>query len=377
MTALAKSLKTATQMGATAAPDLLSIGAEASTTLYAGGMCGVDSSGYAVPASSTATQKVAGRIENDVNNSAGAAGAVQVPVRRGVFFYACPDSSITISNYGAYCYVVDDNNVSLNDGGGLRPIAGTIMGVGASGTPESGKIAVGLGLASPYGTTLSAPSTVNRVRAVVTLLSGAYTGSGTGTLTASSAAAFGTQDGVSTLAAGDLVLLPAGITNITAAKDAGPYVISVLGTGSVKWVLTRPDWWATGSTIPLGASIDVGGGGTLFSGTSWKSFVVTGKVVDTDDPLFYPRQVTQQITLLTGGGNVAVTNVPIYSATRSQVVVSYAGSGTPNAATLGYQPGAITPGALNTATVTVQAVKAAMVAQATDTSVLNCTIFNG
>jgi len=96
-------------------------------------------------------------------------------------------------------------------------------------------------------------------RAVVSLLSGAYTGSGTGTLTASANAAFGTQDGVSTLAVGDVVLLQAGTTNLTAAKDAGPYTISVLGSGTVKWVLTRPLWWATGATAPLSQRIEIGG----------------------------------------------------------------------------------------------------------------------
>ncbi len=381
MTALTKDLKTSTQFDDKADPDLIWFGAEANTSLYAGGICATDANGYAVPASASPGLIVQGRIERQVINTTaagfGAANALQVQVRRGTFFYACPDSTITLVNVGQYCYIVDDNNVSLSDAGGTRPIAGVIRKIGTTG-PELGKVAVALGYASPYGSSLSSGSSAAyKARAVVTSLSGAYTGSGTGVITASANAAFGAQDGVSTLAVGDVVLLPAGTTNISAAKDAGPWQITNLGSGSVAWVLTRPDWWATASTLPLAASVELDGEGTLFGGTTWRSFAAKGQVVDTNDPVLYPRQVTQSVALVSSAKTI--TNVPVYSATRSNIVCSLSAVGGTTTNTVGY--GTIvtaTPGAIGTATFTVNALAAGMTKNGTsDTSTILVTVFNG
>ncbi len=82
------------------------INVEANTTVFLGGMVAVNANGNAVPASATTTTanalKVIGRAEYVVNgipaqnavNNPGAAGAIQIAVRKGVFMYA-QDSSIT------------------------------------------------------------------------------------------------------------------------------------------------------------------------------------------------------------------------------------------------------------------------------------------
>ena len=217
-------------------------------------------------------------------------------------------------------------------------------------------------------------------RAVVTTID-AYGGSGTGTLTETTAASgFGTQDGLATLAVGDTVFLPAGTTNITAAKDAGPYVISVLGSASVKWVLTRPAWWGTGAAIQ-GQSYVAITEGTLFTASKWFSYAVKGKVVDTDDPAMYPDKVTQVITMANGNSsNKAVTNVPILSATKTQFVANLktqAGTST-GVVRYGELVASTTIGALNTATVTIQAFLASNVAVSavSDTSTVTLTIIN-
>jgi hypothetical protein len=202
---------------------------------------------------------------------------------------------------------------------------------------------------------------------------GAYTGSGTGTLTVTATGALVAGDGV-TPAVNDLVLLPEGAPNISAASDAGVYqVINAGGTG-ISAVVKRVSWWYTGAPIPLGQGVRITEG-TLFGGQgAWKSDAVKGKIVDTDAPLLYPEHVNLQVTL--AAGVFAITTVPLRSATKSSVQLSYAGSGTPNASTLSYQAGAITPGALGTASVTVGSYKAGMVAQNADTSVLNALIVN-
>src|SRR5271169_4258867 len=62
-------------------------------------------------------------------------------------------------------------------------------------------------------------------RGVVKALPGACTGSGKGHLVATGNGAIAAQNGF-TPAAGDTVMVPAGATNLPAAKDAGPYVVT-------------------------------------------------------------------------------------------------------------------------------------------------------
>lgn len=361
-------------------PQLNNFGVEANTTIYGGALVAIDSSGYAVPASAVPGLRCVGRCQRQVVNTTaagfGSAGALTVEIQNGAFDFGCPDSSITTANFGQYCYAVDDNNVSMSDGGGQRPIAGFVVNIisnSASGA-YNGRIIVQVGAASPYGTVLTSPSTANTARVVATSIH-AYTGSTTGVLTSTANGAFGTVDGLAT-AVGDTILLPAGTTNITAASDAGPYVITTLGTSGTPWVLTRPDWWATGSTMPFGDTIKVGGGGTLFGGTSWKSYAVKGStVVDTNDPLLYPDHVTQSVSLTAGAATI--TNVPIYSATRSNVICTLSALGGTNTNTCGYGTiVAATPGAINTASVVVNALAVGMTKYTADTSTILVTIIN-
>lgn len=300
-----------------ALPLLLSFPVEAATTIYGGAMVAINAAGNAVPASSSAAQRLLGRCERQVVNS-GAAGASNVLVRQGVFFYnnGTGADAITAANAFQYCYASDDNTVTLTDGNGTRPLAGVIYGLGETGgLPQTGLVAVGVGFASPYATNsdLSGASTTLKARAVVTSIA-AYTGSGTGTLTGSVNGALGAQDGL-TMVAGDVVFIPSQITNVTAAKDIGPYVVSVVGTAGTKYVLTRPDWWVTGSAIVQGAAISLGGEGSAWAGSSWKTFAAKSKIIDTDDPVFYPD--SHLFTATVGGGGTVTAN-SLYIAPTAQ-----------------------------------------------------------
>lgn len=209
-------------------------------------------------------------------------------------------------------------------------------------------------------------------RAVVTSLA-AYAGTGTGTLTASSAAAFGAQDGVA-VAAGDVVFIEGGTTNLTDPKDSGPWVITTIGTAQVKWVLQRPGWWTHGALVPLSQIVSIGGEGTLKPGVSWKSFAAPGKVIGTDDPDMYADKVIQQVTLV--AGTKTVSNVGIRDATKVIIDCSLATANTATS-TVGYGViAAPTAGYTGTASVVVDAYAANMTKNATDVSTVNVSISN-
>lgn len=369
-------------------PNLFNAQVAAATSIYAGTMVMINSSGYGVPAAaatSGAPGKVVGCCQTQVLNTTaagyGSAGALQVQYSVGAFLYNLnADSTLTIANYGVALYASDDNTVSTNDAGGTRPLAGYFIGIpttpGISGSVNMtglSKVFVQMGVANPNAINPEANFAAQyKARAVVTSIQ-PYSGSGTGTLTANANAAFPTQDTtVSTLAVGDVVFLPAGTTNISNAKDAGPYLISSLGASNALWKLIRPDWWETGSIIPVGQVVDIGGEGTFWGGTSWKSFAAKGSaVVDANDPATYPGRVITQVTL--AASIVTVNTVPIHSAANVGIEANlFSASGTLTA-TIGYGTSAVpTAGALGTATFNIVALASGMGKNGTaDCSIVN------
>lgn len=380
-------------------PPLLQPGVDAATTIYGGTMVMVKSNGYAAPAAAGVAGSLGSVIgicnKQKINTTAagyGSAGALQVEVDRGAFWLNLnADSTVTIANFGANVYASDDNTVSLSDGGGTRPLAGYLLSIPTTpGIPglvngtASLKVAVQVGMPSPWAAVSEQQSlsTLGKARAVVTAID-AYGGSGTNVLTETTASSgFGTQDGV-TVAVGDIVFLQGGTANLSAAKDSGPWQITTLGSASVKWVLTRPDWFSTGATVPPGYVIELGGEGTMWGGTSWKSFAAVGSaVVGTNDPEFYVGRVTQEVTLSSGVGHLSQTgahsnNVGIYSATASQVVVTYTGTGG-TTGTVSYGLGAaLTPGYIGTSVATLWAFATAMAHNTSgEAGVLLATVIN-
>lgn len=276
-------------------------------------------------------------------------------------------NALTANDVGAIVYAYDSNTLYKTDNGGTLSAAGTLACFNsvdglASLDIRAPKAAVILGAS---GAAQEAP------RAVVTTL-GANTVTA-GVMSYDAVGAFGTQDGVSTLIAGDTVLIQAGTTNLDAAGDAGPWEIQTLGTASVIHVMRRPSWWAHGSPIKQSARVRIGGEGTLFAGSTWQSFAANTAVVGTTDPAMYPDQVTQSITLV--AGHVAVTNVAIRSATKTNYIMRRITANT-TTLTLEYVPLSITPGAIGTATVDVTAAVAAGTINVADISTLLLSIVN-
>ena len=114
---------------------------ETNTNIYLGGIVALNAAGNAVPASATTTVanplKIIGRAEyvsngipgqNAINNP-GAAGAISITARKGVFLYAT-DGSVGAAQVGLICFALDDNNVTATD----RASGATVQQYAAAGT---------------------------------------------------------------------------------------------------------------------------------------------------------------------------------------------------------------------------------------------------
>ena len=95
----------------------------AGSTVYAGGITAVNSSGKAVPATSAGAIIVVGRAENT------ASGGETVRTRSGMFLYSPVSSgAVTLSDLNKTCYVKDDQTVTLT-GGTAAVVAGVVRDV--------------------------------------------------------------------------------------------------------------------------------------------------------------------------------------------------------------------------------------------------------
>jgi hypothetical protein len=118
-----------------------SFGVEANTIIFAGTIVCIGADGYAVPGSAAPGLLCVGRAEYQANNldntatGAGAAGFLNVDVRRGVFRWqnSADGDAITEESLGEKCYIVDSQTVALTSNGGTRSVAGVIFDVDAYG----------------------------------------------------------------------------------------------------------------------------------------------------------------------------------------------------------------------------------------------------
>lgn len=94
--------------------------------IFAGAMVALNATGFAIPATPTAT-RMRGVALHEADNSDGAAGAAMVETDRGPFLVA-NNGSVNRTHIGGNVYVVDDNTV----GAACTLIAGKCLDV----TPE-------------------------------------------------------------------------------------------------------------------------------------------------------------------------------------------------------------------------------------------------
>ena len=97
------------------------------STVYAGAITAINSSGYAVPATSTGSITVVGRAENT------ATGGETVKTRSGMFLYnPVSNDAVSLSDLNKPCYVQDDQTITLTGGTTAVP-AGVVRDVTADG----------------------------------------------------------------------------------------------------------------------------------------------------------------------------------------------------------------------------------------------------
>ena len=107
----------------------------AAVKIWGGSLVMRNAAGY-LTKGATATGCVGvGRAEKTVDNTAGAAGAVNVEYRLGSFLFAnsAAGDLITIADIGKVCYIVDDQTVAKTDGTATRSRAGIVDAVEATG----------------------------------------------------------------------------------------------------------------------------------------------------------------------------------------------------------------------------------------------------
>jgi len=110
-------------------------GVAAATKLWAGSIACLNASGFLTKGAVATTLKTVGMVEETIDNTAGANGAVTGKVRRGLFRFAnsAAGDLIALTDVGASCYIVDDQTVAKTNGSSTRSVAGVIRSVDADG----------------------------------------------------------------------------------------------------------------------------------------------------------------------------------------------------------------------------------------------------
>lgn len=120
----------------------------ANTVIYAGGLVVLEA-GVAKPGRTATGLLAVGRAEETANNSVGAAGALKIRVKAGVFQFAnsAAADAIATADIGATAYIVDDQTVAKTAGivanAATRSAAGPIVDIDAAG------VWVGVGVIHP------------------------------------------------------------------------------------------------------------------------------------------------------------------------------------------------------------------------------------
>jgi len=111
---------------------VVSLPVAAATIIYAGSLVAEDASGNVVPATDTAGLRIKGRAEVTVDNTLGAAGALSLQVKRGVFKYAnSATHALAAANVGKTCYVEAEDTVASTSTNKI--LAGRVVNIASDG----------------------------------------------------------------------------------------------------------------------------------------------------------------------------------------------------------------------------------------------------
>jgi hypothetical protein len=324
-------------MGTSALPQRIQAKVAGSTAIKRGWLCMYNASGYLVPATASTTLSSAGIAEEDIDTTGISDGVKSITVIQGTVDLAFGDSgdAITDANLSApTVWAIDNQTVGATSGSSARSVAGVFMGI----NPDTGlarvwvgpaAFAVGTALLDAGGNVTQANS--EKLTHTESICIRGVVDANVASLSAFAGVSGGTAVNGVTYVAGDIVLL---VKQTTAAQN-GFYVVGTVGGGVAP--LTRPSWWAAAAAIPPGTRAEVGYEDTAYPGTTWIATCVTGKVVGTDDPIFYPKTQGGVVTLAVGVKVVSTTQkVWLKSTTVSRITVTRDTANTTTATTGGY-----------------------------------------
>ena len=148
----------------------------ASTTIWQGSLVSLNAAGYAVPASTAATQFAVGRAKSTVVN-AGANGAKTIAVETGTFKWenSAGGDAVAQAEVGDFCWIVDDQTVAKTSNSGARSRAGRITAVDAGGVWVTTNFAVPQDVVTLTGDERLTTKVVGFKSAVITFVTGAAT----------------------------------------------------------------------------------------------------------------------------------------------------------------------------------------------------------
>ena len=106
----------------------------ASTKIYGGSLVSINAAGTAIPAADTASTKVVGVSDENVDNSGGSAADLSVKVRRGraFKFKNSVTNAVAVAHLFTNVYVEDDETVA-SAGGTNSIVAGKCIGIDSDG----------------------------------------------------------------------------------------------------------------------------------------------------------------------------------------------------------------------------------------------------
>lgn len=285
----------------------------AARVIQRGNIAGLDASGNVIEGTTIAGGFVTalGRSMNKVDNTSGAAGALNDEITIGVMEWInSSTSACTQANVGQPVFVESEATISATSQNGTLAAAGIMTELTAD-----GKVAVFMG---PAMTELATAVAQAAGQDVPLLARNVVTGNISSLAAYTVAASPTVNDNVANIA-GDRVLL---VGQTTPAQN-GLYVVGTVATGTAP--LTRAPEAPTGVSLKLGRVVEIGPEGAVYYGSEWKSFATTagGPVVGTNDPVFYPREYKKTITLSSGTYTIGAGggNEPLFlrSTTASSV----------------------------------------------------------
>jgi hypothetical protein len=114
-------------------PDLIYVPVKAATKIWQGSLV-VSDAGFAAPGRVATTLLALGRAEITVDNTAGAAGALFVTVRRGAFKWLNAGADpVAQADFFTTVFIVDDQSIGKTNGGATRSAAGKFLGLDTDG----------------------------------------------------------------------------------------------------------------------------------------------------------------------------------------------------------------------------------------------------